>query len=934
VVKSILLAVLLAGIPAAAQSENYNGHAVVGRQILMRLKTAPNSTTQQQLRQVGDADDLRTLNNALNLLVLHSRSANVPALIALMRNLPFVSYVEPDFILTKSNTPNDPNFPLQWPLLNTATPGADISATTAWNISTGSTSNVVGVVDTGLDYTHPDLASNVWSSPGPFTVSLSWGQLTCAAGSHGYNSIARSCNPLDDNGHGTHTSGTIGAVGNNATGVAGVNWVTRIMGLKFLDSTGSGSTSDAIDAIEFAIQVKTQFAGGSTPVNVRALSNSYGGGGFSQAFLDEINKANTNDILFVAAAGNNATNNDTTPTYPASYNAPNVIAVAATTSTDTLASFSNYGHASVHLGAPGVSVLSTLPGSSYGYLSGTSMATPHVTGAAMLILSACSINTAGVKSAILSNVDPLASLNGITVTGGRLNVNKAIRSCASTTTGSAAFVRTDTTTQGSWKGVYGGDGYNVINDTVNYPSYVTVTPSGNNSAIWMSSTSDVRALQKAASSTDRLAACWWTNSSYTVSLNFSDTNTHQVALYLLDWDYNGRTERVDILDSQGNSLDSRTISGFSGGQYWVWNMSGHVTIRLTNIYPTNAVMSGIFFGAGAGPPVSTATFVKTDTTTQGSWKGVYGGDGYNVINDTVNYPSYVTVTPAGTNSAIWTSSTSDVRALQKAASSTDRLAACWWTNSSYTIDLNFSDTNTHQIALYLLDWDYNGRTERVDILDTRSNTLDTRTVSGFMSGQYWVWNVSGHVIVRLMNYGPTNAVMSGIFFGAGSTPPPSSAALVRTDTTTQGSWKGVYGADGYNVINDTVNYPSYVTVTPSGNNSAIWIGSTSDGRALQKAASSTDRLAACWWTNTTDTIDLNFSDTNTHQVALYLLDWDYNYRTERVDIYDAQNNLLDTRTVSTFMNGQYWVWNMSGHVIIRLTNVNSSNAVVSGIFFR
>jgi subtilisin family serine protease len=195
------------------------------------------------------------------------------------------------------------------------------------------------------------------------------------------------------------------------------------MGLKFLDASGSGTTADAISAIDFAVNAK--IAG----VNVRVLSNSWGGGGFSQALLDEINKANANDILFVAAAGNAATNNDTTPNYPSNYNTPNMVAVAATDNNDLLASFSNFGAISVHLGAPGVNVLSTTRNNTYSYFSGTSMATPHVSGAAALILSRLALTTAQLKSQILSNVDPIASLAGKTATGGRLNVCKAIPGC-------------------------------------------------------------------------------------------------------------------------------------------------------------------------------------------------------------------------------------------------------------------------------------------------------------------------------------------------------------------------------------------------------------------------------------------------------------------------------------------------------------------------
>ena len=512
--------------------------------------------------------------------------------------------------------------------------------------------------------------------------------------------------------------------------------------------------------------------------------------------------------------------------------------------------------------------------------------------------------------------------------------------------GTASFVKTDTTTAGSWKGVYGADGAAVIGDTSAYPSYVTVTPAGNSFWMWTSSTSDTRAPQKLSAS-DRVAACWYSSSSFTVDLNINDGKTHQVAVYVMDWDnWFGRTERLDILDSNGNVLDSRSAAGFQGGQYFVWSLSGHVVVRLTNTNPnSNGVMSGIFFGASAPPPpppaTGTAAFVKTDTATAGSWKGVYGADGAAVIGDTTAYPSYVSVTPAGNSSWVWTSSTSDTRAPQKLAAS-DRVAACWYSSSSFTLDLNFTDGNTHQVAVYVLDWDnYFGRTERLDVLDTSGNVLDTRSAVSFQGGQYFVWNLSGHVVVRLTNTNPnSNAVMSGIFFGgAGAAAPAqivSTAAFVKNDPTTSGSWQSVYGLDGAAVMGDTSVFPSYVTLTPAANSFWSWTSSTSDTRAPQRVTSS-GREAACWYSGTSFTIDLNFSDSNTHQVSLYLLDWDsyQGGRTERLEILDPSGNVLDTRNAASFQNGQYFVWNVSGHVVARITNTNpASNAVISGVFFR
>ena len=345
---------LFAILNVSAQNETHNGHQVKAHQVIFRL-SASTAALLQRFSQLADADDLRPLNKKLNLYVMHSRSAVVDVLINILKNEPGLAYVEPDYMVKALGvTPNDTLFSQQWSFLNTANPGADIGATSAWIYSTGGTANVVGVVDTGIDYAHPDLSANIWSAPAPFTVTLSWGTLTCPAGSHGYNSITKSCDPKDDNHHGTHVAGTIGASGNNAQGDAGVNWTTRMMALKFLDSAGNGNTSDAVDAMEFALQAKTIFGAAA---NVRVFSNSWGGDGFSQGLLDEINHANTADVLFVAAAGNSTQNNDTTPTYPASYTAPNMVTVAATTSTDGLASFSNFGAKTVHLGAPGVNII-------------------------------------------------------------------------------------------------------------------------------------------------------------------------------------------------------------------------------------------------------------------------------------------------------------------------------------------------------------------------------------------------------------------------------------------------------------------------------------------------------------------------------------------------------------------------------------------------
>jgi len=279
---------------------------------------------------------------------------------------------------------------------------------------------------------------------------------------------------MDDHNHGTHVAGTIGGVGNNSIGVAGVNWNVSIMGLKFLDSTGSGSTADAIAAIDFAVNAK--IAG----VNVRALNNSWGGGPFEQALLDAINRAGANDIMFLAAAGNSSLNNDTKPHYPSSYNAANEIAVAATDQSDGLAYFSNYGATSVHLGAPGTNIYSTVVGGLYDWYNGTSMATPHVAGAAALVLAKCNQTTATLKDILLKSVTPLASLAGRTTTGGRLNVFAAINDPRCTTPPPTTPDYTLSATPASQSVVQGAStSYTVnVNRTGGFTGAVTLSVSG------------------------------------------------------------------------------------------------------------------------------------------------------------------------------------------------------------------------------------------------------------------------------------------------------------------------------------------------------------------------------------------------------------------------------------------------------------------------
>src|SRR2546425_4181390 len=348
--------------------------------------------------------------------------------IAALRARDDVLYAEPNYLRRAIATPNDLCFPP-----NSSSPcfssvglyGLNkIGAPQAWDTNTGSSSVVVGVVDEGIDVSHPDLQANIWTNPAPGSISGISGDV------HGYDFISNS-GTIPAEPHATHVAGTIGAVGNNGLGVVGVNWVSSLMSLRFIDdATGSGSTAGAIRAYNYAKQMRDLWVStnGAKGANIRVLNASYGGSGYSQAEEDALNALGQSGILFVAAAGNNGRNTDVQPNYPSDYLLSNVISVAATDSGDTLASFSNFGTRTVLLGAPGVSILSTTPNNTYSFFSGTSMATPHVTGAAALLCAANPNLSVNQLRALLSfNGDVVSALQGQSLSGRRLNVFKSLQ---------------------------------------------------------------------------------------------------------------------------------------------------------------------------------------------------------------------------------------------------------------------------------------------------------------------------------------------------------------------------------------------------------------------------------------------------------------------------------------------------------------------------
>lgn len=388
---ALVLAALWPALPAAAGPAPTPGPEVVPGEVVVGYESGASPAQRRAVRREGAGVLGKAAGDRVEVLRTEP-GQTVETAAAELERLPGVRFAEPNYVVRLSS--NDPSWSSLWGLENVGQSGgvadADVDAPDAWAVTRG-TGATVAVVDTGVDVTHPDLVGG-----------------TAA----GWDWVEGDAIPQDAHGHGTHVAGTIAARAENGIGVAGVAPEAVVMPLRVLGADGSGTTADV--AAAFA------YAGGQ---GVDVVNASLGGGGYSQAMADAIQGAP--GTLFVVAAGNDGTDNDVSPMYPCNIAASNIVCVAATTRADAIASFSNRGATSVDLGAPGSSIYSTLPGG-YGWMSGTSMATPHVAGAAALLAST-GAGPEAIRSALLASVDPVASLAGVTVSGGRLNAAVALQ---------------------------------------------------------------------------------------------------------------------------------------------------------------------------------------------------------------------------------------------------------------------------------------------------------------------------------------------------------------------------------------------------------------------------------------------------------------------------------------------------------------------------
>jgi subtilisin family serine protease len=444
-----LALITLALAPASGQGQRGGGNGSAADvpsmpgELLVQFKAGANENEKGRALGRANAELLEDIlpENRRNdgrgdlVLVRHQPDWTPVAARRVIESDPAVEFAEPNWIYTHQATSDDPYYTSGqlWGMYGDATTPTNqygSQAGEAWAAGNIGSANVyVGIIDEGVMHTHTDLSGQVWTNPFDPVDGIDNDGNGYVDDISGWDFDGNNNSTYDgsQDDHGTHVAGTIAAKGGNNTGVVGVNWNVTLIVAKFLGRRG-GTTANAIKAVNYITDLKTRHG-----LNIVATNNSWGGGGFSQGLFNAIESANAANILFVAAAGNGGSdgigdNNDTTPSYPASYSNSNIIAVASITSTGAKSTFSNYGASSVDIGAPGSAIYSTLPGkqnsSTYGSYSGTSMATPHVTGGAALYASSHpGASAATIKNAILSSAVPTASLSGKCVTGGRLNVS-------------------------------------------------------------------------------------------------------------------------------------------------------------------------------------------------------------------------------------------------------------------------------------------------------------------------------------------------------------------------------------------------------------------------------------------------------------------------------------------------------------------------------
>jgi hypothetical protein len=586
-------------------------------------------------------------------------------------------------------------------------------------------------------------------------------------------------------------------------------------------------------------------------------------------------------------------------------------------------------------------------------IDGTALATVNGTGPSF----STPWNTASATNAV-HTVTALAtdSLGHTATTSVSITVSNVVSSA-----NSATFVKTDFTTKGTWPGTYGADGYLIANGATSLPSYASVIVSPSAAAYtWASPSNDPRALLTGPNSSTRIASTFYSGSNFTFDVTFNDGQPHQIGLYSLDIETTSRAQTISILDGTTNaSLSSQALSNFNGGVWAVWNVSGHVIVKVTYTGGLNAVVSGLFFGSAgslaAPPTVSISTpsagTVSGSVNLTASASSTVGIASVQYLLDGSALGSAITAGPSYSSS--WDTTTVSNGAHTLTAVATDKQGQTG--SASAGVSVSVSNAVVALPTVSITNPAAGTVSGIVSIQATASATLPATmssvqflidgqplaTISGTGPSYSTSWNTGNatngnHTITAIATDSSNHTKSASLIVTVSNVlASPNTAAFIKSDTTTAGNWVGVYGADGYIIPNDASNPPAYATVSSTGAAPYSWQPVSTDTRALYTGPSASSRIGSTYYSFGSFTFDINCTDGQLHQLALYFLDLDTTTRSESIQVLNANTNaVLDSRTIANFNGGVYEVWNITGHVLIQVTNTGNPNAVLSGIFFR
>jgi subtilisin family serine protease len=839
------------------------------------------------------------------------------------------------------------------------TPGEDIDAQRAWDITTGSSDVVIAVLDTGLDIAHPDLAANVWTNPNEVpNDGIDNDGNGFIDDINGWDFFGNDADVTDFGGHGTNVSGVIAAVGNNGLGIAGVSWNAKILTVKVFDDVelalAGTSTAIQIQAVNYVMDLKL------SGINIAAMNLSLGGFGinFDPAYARLIDEAKAVGIVYVAAAGNDAFNIDRQYFSPAREGfKANSLVVAATDNTGGLAEFSNFGNSTVQVAAPGVQIFTThsqdainfpgaytdpVNGGAYSSVDGTSFASPVVAGIVALAKSAFPNATPDqIISAVMNGSDTLPSLNGATpnapkkvITGGRVNAYNTLQLL------SASVVSTNAVSSGDWRGRYGSTASFIYGGTTGTPTFPgltsSLTPDGSTVT-----ESRVRAGSTAGplfpEGDQRSNSTLISEQTMAFQFDFTTLGSQQLTLYFADLDRRNRAQSIVVRNTDTGLLLSQTsYSRFQNGQYVTLQLSGRVTIEVT---PTrgDAALNALFLDP---VPVNTAAVVSTDTLTGGNWINVYGDLGQVLPGQTSSAPAFATVS---TEAPIVIGRTSrDVLLPESLLSTRNRSTGVYSNGTGSPFDLTVNVTGgERQVSFYTAQTARSSRIQRFQVINpANGQVVAQQDVTLSKSGAYVTFSLTGNNIVRVHTLGGGAASVAGIFFNSVNTfaaPTATSGYFLDSNKTLGGKWRGQYGQNGQFVVGASTSFPSFVSSTPTPTNGTFAI---INPNTRNPAAPTNPNLVTgggiVGYLQTTSTTDLpiNINDGSTRRLTVYATDFDRKNRVQRLELIDpATGAVLSSQVVRQFQKGVYVSWSVSGNVTLRMTRLDGPSAVLSAIYF-